>query len=93
MINLKLQNLEHVKILAKEEAQNAGEDQAIYCSHKGRHRIFKFKPARKHSGVTVKLIRYTKKDNGGKVLRNNGNGKSPGSDGRPKKRNKRKPTK
>jgi hypothetical protein len=88
-MNLKLQNLDHVKILAKEKAQNTREDQAIYKSYEGRCKIFRFKPARKHLGVTVELVRYTKKVVSRKVLRNNGNGKSPDSNGGSKKRNKR----
>ena len=73
-MNLKLQNLDHVKILAKIEAQITGEDQAVVNAIRGTYRIFDFRSARKFKGDTVAIVRYTPEVKRRNVLPDNGIG-------------------
>ena len=78
MINLKMQDLNHVKIMAKIEAQTKQEDQVIINSYEGKTKAFRIFPRKKWDGSVVAIIRYTPKVERGDVLRDNGNGK-PGT--------------
>jgi len=73
-MNLKLQDLEYVRIFAKQEAQKTHKDQVIYESTERRYKIYKFRPVDKWSGKVITVVRYAPKNKRGKVLRNNGNG-------------------
>ena len=73
MINFKLQSLDHVRILAKEEAQKTKCDQVIYETTEFRYRIYKFKPAFEFTGRSVEFVRYAKKDECRTVLRDTEN--------------------
>jgi len=75
MIDLSMQDLTHVKVLAQIEADKTGKNQVIINSYNGRYKVFRFLRQDQWDGQIVATVRYTKKDTGGNILRDNGNGK------------------
>ena len=88
MTDLKLQNINHVKILAKIVAQDTREDQGIYKTMEGRDKIFRFKPIRKCGAGVVELVRYTPEDKRGDVLSDNGIGEPGIIESKPQRKSK-----
>ena len=74
-INEKFKNIDHVRILAKAEAQRTKRDQRIYKhTYKGMA-IYLFSPAT-YKKRGIELIRYTKPVKRADVLPDNGNEQS-----------------
>ncbi|WP_159522867.1 hypothetical protein [Sunxiuqinia indica] len=88
MTNLKLQNIDHVKILAKEQAQKTREDQAVFQTVENRYKIFRFKPVKDYPGKPSAVVRYTKEDKRGAVLPDHGDWKQGTAKSKPKKQGK-----
>jgi hypothetical protein len=74
MIDLNLKNIDYVKSLAQNVAQNTKEDQAVYQTVTGRHRTYWFMPARIYGSGALAVVRYTPEAKRGNVLPDNGNG-------------------
>ena len=77
-MNINMQELEQVRILAKEEAQRKKKDQVIINSYEGKYKVFRFFDKDGWDGQIVATVRYTPEDKRADVLRDNGNGK-PGT--------------
>jgi hypothetical protein len=72
-INEKFKSIEHVRILAKEEAQRSKEDQRIYqTTYKGMEIYLFARAAEKKRGI--ELIQYTPEPERGDILSDNGDG-------------------
>lgn len=72
--NIHLESLEHVCLLAKQQAQLMKEDQSVYkTKDQYKYEIFAFAPTESFGGKTVRVVRYTREDKHETVLQDSGN--------------------
>lgn len=73
-VNIHIRNLDHVAILANQEAQKTRANQVIYkTKDEQNYEIYKFVQEKGFKGIPVRVIRYTGKDKHEVVLQDSGN--------------------
>lgn len=73
-VNIHIRNLDHVAILAKQEAQKTRANQVIYkTKDQQNYEIYKFVQEKGFKGIAVRVVRYSGENKHEVVLQYSGN--------------------